>query len=52
MPGGATMSLRVDLPDELAGELARRAMQQRRTAQEVVMDLLNRALGIEKDDEF
>lgn len=46
------MSLRVNLPDELAGELAQRATQQRRTAQEVVIDLLNRALGIDQVDGF
>ncbi len=46
------MSLRIDLPDELAGELAQRATQQRRTVQEVVIDLLNGLLGIEKNDEF
>jgi hypothetical protein len=46
------MALQISLPEELAGELTRRATQQRRTAQEIVIDLLNGLLGIEKDDEF
>lgn len=46
------MALQISLPDELAGELTRRASQQRRTAQEIVIDLLNGLLGIEKTDEF
>ena len=43
------MALQISLPDELAGELTRRASQQRRTAQEVVIDLLNHAFGIGED---
>ena len=44
------MTMQVDLPEDLAGALARRATQQRRTAQEVVIDLLNRALGFGEDE--
>lgn len=45
------MALQISLPDELAGELTRRASQQRRTAQEVVIDMLSGLLAIEKNDE-
>ncbi len=44
------MTLQISLPEELAGELSRRAIHQKRTAQEIVIDLLNRALGLDQDE--
>ena len=46
------MALQISLPEELAGELTRRASQQRRSAQEIVIDLLNRALGSAEYDDL
>lgn len=43
------MTLQISLPEELAGELSRQAIHQKRTAQEIVIDLLNRALGFDQD---
>lgn len=42
------MTLQISLPEELAGELSRQAASQERTAQEIVIDLLNRALGLDE----
>jgi hypothetical protein len=46
------MTLQISLPENLVGELNRRAIQQERTAQDIVIDLLSRALGSEQDDEL